>query len=117
MTWTQFLRSQAAIACDFATVDTCLLRRYYLLFFIDVTNRQVFFAGITANPTGPWTTQAAPPLPRPTTTTRKPPAGERSPRSRTASNRQIHTMRRTHQRIQKRRLISHDGVSGTHTLA
>jgi putative transposase len=59
ITWTQFLRSQAAVACDFATVDTALLRRYYLLFFIDVTNREVFFAGITANPTGPWTTQAA----------------------------------------------------------
>ena len=59
MTWTQFLRSQAAVACDFATVDTVMLRRYYLLFFIDVTSREVFFAGITANPTGPWTTQAA----------------------------------------------------------
>ena len=59
MTWTQFLRSQAAIACDFATVDTALLRRYYLLFFIDVTTREVFFAGITAHPTGAWTTQAA----------------------------------------------------------
>jgi putative transposase len=35
------------------------LRRYYLLFFIDVTTREVFFAGITANPTGAWTTQAA----------------------------------------------------------
>jgi transposase InsO family protein len=59
VTWTQFLRSQAAVACDFATVDTVLLRRYYLLFFIDITNRQVFFAGITTNPSGPWTTQAA----------------------------------------------------------
>ncbi len=59
VTWTQFLRSQAAVACDFATIDTALLRRYYLLFFIDVTTREVFFAGITANPTGPWTTQAA----------------------------------------------------------
>ena len=29
------------------------------LFFIDVTSREVFFAGITANPTGTWTTQAA----------------------------------------------------------
>jgi hypothetical protein len=27
-----------------------LLRRYYLLFFIDVTSREVFSAGITANP-------------------------------------------------------------------
>ena len=59
VTWTQFLRSQAAVACDFATVDTALLRRYYLLFFIDVTNREVFFGGITASPTGAWTTQAA----------------------------------------------------------
>ncbi|MCP3855398.1 MAG: transposase family protein, partial [Actinomycetia bacterium] len=58
VTWTQFLRSQAAVACDFATIDTALLRRYYVLFFIDVTNREVIFAGITANPTGPWTTQA-----------------------------------------------------------
>jgi transposase InsO family protein len=59
VTWTQFLRSQAAIACDFATIDTALLRRYYLLFFIDITTREVFYAGTTANPTGPWTTQAA----------------------------------------------------------
>ena len=59
VTWTQFLRSQAAVACDFATIDTVMLRRYYLLFFIDVTSREVFFAGITTNPTGPWTTQAA----------------------------------------------------------
>jgi putative transposase len=59
LTWTQFLRSQAAVACDFACIDTVTLRRYYLLFFIDVTNREVFFAGITANPTGPWTTQQA----------------------------------------------------------
>ena len=46
------LRSQAAIACDFASVDTAFLRRYYLLFFIDITTREVFFAGITATPTG-----------------------------------------------------------------
>ena len=59
VTWTQFLRSQAAVACDFATADTAMLRRYYLLFFIDITNRQVFYAGIMTNPTGPWTTQAA----------------------------------------------------------
>ncbi len=59
VTWTQFLRSQAAVACDFATVDTALLRRYYLLFFIDVTTREVYFADVTANPTGAWTTQAA----------------------------------------------------------
>jgi len=58
MTWTRFLRSQAAVACDFATVDTAMLRRY-VLFFIDITTRQVFYAGVTTNPTGAWTTQAA----------------------------------------------------------
>jgi transposase InsO family protein len=59
ITWSQFLHSQAAVACDFFTVDTALLRRYYLLFFIDVSTREVFFAGVTSNPTGAWTTQAA----------------------------------------------------------
>ncbi len=28
VTWTEFLRSQAAVACDFFTVDTATLRRY-----------------------------------------------------------------------------------------
>jgi hypothetical protein len=35
------------------------LRRYHLLFFIDVTTREVYFAGITANPTGAWITQGS----------------------------------------------------------
>jgi len=59
VTWSQFLHSQAAVACDFFTVDTALLRRYYVLFFIHIPTRQVFYAGVTANPTGAWTTQAA----------------------------------------------------------
>ena len=59
VTWSDFLRSQAAVACDFACVDTVGLRRYYLLFFIDIPTRRVFYAGITAQPSGDWTTQAA----------------------------------------------------------
>jgi putative transposase len=59
VTWTEFLRSQSAVACDFFTVDTATLRRYYVLFFIHIETRQVTFAGVTANPTGAWTTQAA----------------------------------------------------------
>jgi putative transposase len=59
--WTTFLRSQAAgiVACDFFCVDTVLLRRYYVLFFIELDRRRVHLAGITTNPTGAWTTQAA----------------------------------------------------------
>ncbi len=59
VTWSEFLHSQAAVACDFFTVDTALLRRYYVLFFIKVETREVFYAGVTSNPTGAWTTQAA----------------------------------------------------------
>ncbi len=59
VSWTQFLRSQAAVACDFITVDTALVRRCYLLFFIDITNREVFSGGSTAKPTGTWTAQGA----------------------------------------------------------
>jgi putative transposase len=52
--WTTFLRSQAAgiVACDFFTVDTVLLRRFYVLFFIELDSRRVHVAGITRNPTG-----------------------------------------------------------------
>lgn len=59
VTWTEFLHSQAAVACDFFTVDTACLRRDYVLFFINVETREVFYAGATANPTGAWTNQAA----------------------------------------------------------
>ena len=49
VTWSEFLHSQAAVACDFFTVDTVLLRRYYVLFFINIQTREVFYAGVTAN--------------------------------------------------------------------
>ena len=60
-TWIEFIRSQATaiIATDFACVDTATLRRFHVLFIIEVGTRRVHLAGITTNPTGPWTTQAA----------------------------------------------------------
>ena len=60
-TWKQFLTAQAhgILAVDFVHVDTVLLRRIYALILIEHGTRRVHLAGITANPDGGWTTQAA----------------------------------------------------------
>ncbi len=60
-TWNAFIRAQAKsmIACDFFTVDTVSLRRLYVLFFIEVSNRRVHLAGVSANPDGAWAAQQA----------------------------------------------------------
>jgi hypothetical protein len=59
--WRQFLRQQAAtmLACDFFTVETLSLRRFYVLFFIELESRGVHLAGCTTNPTDCWETQQA----------------------------------------------------------
>jgi transposase len=60
-TWKQFLTAQARgiLAVDFVHVDTVLLRRLYALIVIEHGTRRAHLAGITANPDGAWTTQAA----------------------------------------------------------
>jgi hypothetical protein len=39
-------------ACDFFTVDTVVLKRLYVLVFIEHGTRMLHVAGVTANPTG-----------------------------------------------------------------
>ncbi|MCP3936534.1 MAG: transposase family protein [Actinomycetia bacterium] len=59
--WSEFIASQAKamVATDFFCVDSVTLRRYWVIFFIEIESRRVHVAGITTNPDGPWTTQAA----------------------------------------------------------
>jgi putative transposase len=61
VSWREFLRQQAVgiLECDFFTVETLWLRRFYVLFFIELSRRRVYLAGVTANPEGSWVVQQA----------------------------------------------------------
>ncbi|MEU7004999.1 integrase core domain-containing protein [Nonomuraea sp. NPDC046570] len=60
-TWKQFLTAQAEhiVAVDFLHVDTASLERLYALIMLEHGSRRAHLLGVTANPTGPWTAQAA----------------------------------------------------------
>jgi len=59
--WRQFLTAQAkaVLAVDFLHVDTVSFRRIYALIVVEHGSRRAPLAGVTAHPTGEWTTQAA----------------------------------------------------------
>ena len=60
-TWRQFPAAQAhaIIACDFLVVETVLLKRLYVLLFIEHGTRRVHLGGVTACPTGTWAVRQA----------------------------------------------------------
>jgi transposase InsO family protein len=59
--WRQFLTAQAkaVLAMDFVHVDTVFLGRIYALIAVEHGSRRAHLAGVTAHPTGAWTTQVA----------------------------------------------------------
>ncbi len=52
-------QAHAIIACGFLVAETVLLKRLYVLVFIEHGTRGLHLAGVTAHPTGAWAAQQA----------------------------------------------------------
>jgi hypothetical protein len=65
--WRQILAARAAgiLAVDFLHVDTVLLKRIYVLVFIEHGTRRMHLGGVTTHPAGDWTVQQAATSPSP----------------------------------------------------
>ena len=50
--WRAFQQASGIIACDFMTVDTVLVRRLYVVVFVELATRRAYIAGVTAHPSG-----------------------------------------------------------------
>lgn len=60
-TWKTFLQAQASaiVLADFLSVDTVLLKRLYVLLFLELATRRVMWFAVTDRPDAEWVTQQA----------------------------------------------------------
>jgi len=61
LTWRRFLQAhgRAILACDYFTVDTVLLKRLYVLFFLELASRRIQFTACSDHPGRAWAAQQA----------------------------------------------------------
>ena len=59
--WSEFLRHRAAsiLECDFLTVDTLFLKRFYVLFFVELATRRVSQGSRRTQTGGGWPSRHA----------------------------------------------------------
>jgi putative transposase len=61
LSWRRFLRAhgRAILACDYFTVDTVFLKRFYVLFFLELASRRILFTACSEHAGGAWAAQQA----------------------------------------------------------